>query len=166
MTVVTGIFTEAERADRAVARLERRGIDARRISVVALDATTPRPPRNIGPDRTGGGGAGTAVAPPAAPAPSSRTATVPTIARIGPGLVPTEAYAIDLDGDDASGDAGASGAFIGLAGRAFPAHEMPRVAEALRDGAVLVGVDCPDGDVRAIAEIVFDDEGAARISRT
>lgn len=159
--VITGLYRNAPDAAAAVRRLEARGVDAQRISIVANESfdresfvvdTHTKLPEGAAIGAGAGGAIGALVA---------GLTTVGAIASGGAGVLVAGPLVAALAG---AGAGAAGGSVIGaLVGLAIPEHELKHYEDAIREGSVLVGVECEEGE-RDSVRSVFEETKALKIS--
>lgn len=162
-TVVTGLFESPSQAAAAVHTLEARGIPENEISVMAgekfkKDAFAVDSHSKLPEGVAIGAGAGGAVV-----ALAAGLTAVGAVATGGLGLVAAGPIVAALAG---AGAGAATGGVIGGAiGAAIPEHEVKHYEEAIKQGAVLIGVTHEgDSDRKALIRDTFKRFNADRIS--
>lgn len=161
-TVITGLFTSPVRAREAIVALESRGIPDSQISLVAAENFKPESfgiehHSKVAEGAAMGAGLGGAVG-----ALIAGLTMVGAIGSGGLGLVAAGPIVAALAG---AGAGAATGGAVGTAiGFAFPEDEVKFYENALKQGSVLVGVECDTSERRKLAEDLFKAHGATKIS--
>ncbi|MFI4915750.1 MAG: hypothetical protein ACIAS6_04495 [Phycisphaerales bacterium JB060] len=156
---VTGLFNTPAEAAGAVHTLEARGIPEHEISIMAgenfkKEAFAVDSHSKLPEGVAIGAGAGGAVV--------ALAAGLTTVATGGAGLLVAGPVVAALAG---AGAGAATGGVIGGAiGAAVPEHEIKHYEDAVKQGSVLVGVHCEDGDHKTVAKQTFKDCDAEKIS--
>jgi hypothetical protein len=160
MRLVTGIYTDAEKANRAVEELIEAEFDADEISLVVTDSAGGH--ERLVEHDTGvaeGAVAGAALG-------AALGALGATL--VATGLLAAPGVAVWATGPvlgairGAVGGAGAAGLVGALAGLGFWKEEANLHAEDLREGAVLIGVHA-EGERHEAAREIFQRTGATRV---
>lgn len=159
---VTGLFTRAREAAEAVRALEARAIPERDVSIVAAERLDRE---SFGIELNSKAGEGAAIGAGTGGAIGALVAgftAVGTLSTGGAGLVAAGPIIAAFAGAGAGAAAGgAVGAAVGLA---IPEHEVKFYNDALKRGAVLVGVQCDSDERENGVKEIFTMMDADRIS--
>jgi uncharacterized membrane protein len=156
-----GIFRDREHVERAIERLARDGFERDRMSVIASEEThgkhfsvveRSKAPEGIAAGGIAGGVAGAVLAALAA------AAIIP-----GVGLIAVGPIAAALAGGGVGAAAG--GIIGGLVGWGIPEHEAKLLADEVKKGGILLGVEVEDRQRSKIAAGNFGSAGAVRVTR-
>jgi hypothetical protein len=161
-TVITGLFESPADASAAIHTLEARGINRDCMSLIASEncpkdsfgiTTHSKLPEGVAIGAGTGGAVGALV---------GGLAAAGTLATGGAGIIASGPIVAALAG---AGAGAAGGAVVGGGiGAAIPEHEVKHYQDAIDEGAVLVGVDCQNGDMKDTAKDVFDHFDAKKVS--
>ncbi len=161
-TVITGLFESPADASAALHTLEARGVHRDCLSLVASESvpkesfgitTHSKLPEGVAIGAGTGGAVGALIA---------GFAAVGTLATGGAGIVASGPIVAALAG---AGAGAAGGGIIGGGiGAAIPEHEVKHYEDAIEEGAVLVGVDCQNDEMKKTAKDVFEHFDAKKIS--
>ncbi len=161
--VITGLFNNSEKAAAAIYSLEVRGIDPDNISLIANEGfdknsfavrTHSKLPEGVALGATAGGAITALVA--------GLTAVGTIAATGGLGLLAAGPLVSALAG---AGAGAIGGSIIGGAiGAAIPEHEVKHYEDALKKGAVLVGVTYENSDQKDLVKNTLDHCDADKIS--
>lgn len=160
--IITGLFAEHADAAIAINAIENSGISPDAISLVAGEGfdkdafavqTQTKLPEGVAIGATSGAAIGAIVA---------GLTSVAAIATGGIGLLAAGPVVAALTG----AGAGAIGGSVlgGLVGIGIPEHEIKHYEDAVKEGAVLVGVECDDGDQRDTVRSFLERCHAIKIS--
>jgi hypothetical protein len=160
--VVTGLFDSHADAAMALEALIARGFDKSDISFIASDEfdhetfgveTHSKLSEGVAIGAGTGGAIGALLA---------GLTMVGTAATGGLGLVVAGPLVAALAG---AGAGAAGGSIIGgLIGVAIPEHEVKHYEDALKEGSVLIGVECEDDDSRKAAKDIFKKYNSNKVS--
>lgn len=161
-TIITGLFSDRADAAGAIIALESRGFSSSQLSLIASDGfekedfaidTHSKLPEGVAIGSAGGGAIGALLA---------GLTAVGAIATGGLGLVVAGPLVASLAG---AGVGAATGGILGgIVGMAIPEHEVKHYEDAIERGAVMLGVECENGDQKDIVKDVFDRFEADRVS--
>lgn len=161
-TTITGLFKTPSGAANAVRALEARAIPARDISIVAAESVDRE---SFGIEQSSKAGEGAAVGAGLGGAIGALVAgftAVGTLATGGAGLVAAGPIVAAFTG---AGAGAAAGGAVGTAvGLAIPEHEVKFFDDALKRGAVLVGVQWEADEREKAVKEVFKTMEADKIS--
>ena len=160
--VITGLFASATDASAVINMLEQKGISGNDISLVANESLTKdnfaltdssKMPEGVAIGATTGGLLAAII---------GGLTVVGTVATGGFGLLASG----PIIGALAAGGAGAAaGGLIGGAiGLALPEHEIKYYEDAIEKGAVLVGVNYKNDDVKVLIKEIFETFNAKTVS--
>ncbi|ARD43690.1 hypothetical protein [Colwellia sp. PAMC 21821] len=160
--VITGLFENQQDASAAIHSLEHKGVDANDISLVANESLTKdsfavtdssKLPEGFAIGAASGGALAAIVA---------GLTAVGTVATGGVGLLASGPLVAAL----AAGGAGAAaGGLVGGAiGFTIPEHEIKYYEDAIEKGAVLVGVNYENDDIKDLIKQTFETFDATKVS--
>lgn len=160
--IITAIFESHPNAAGAIETLAARGIPQSRISLVASDdfdrdSFGVETHSKLAEGAAIGAGVGGAIG-----AVVAGLTLVGAVATGGAGLLIAGPLVAALAG----AGAGAAGGSVlgGLVGLAIPEHEVKHYEEAVRNGAVLIGVECINDDERKMTKDIFKQFDAKTVS--
>ncbi|HZW10625.1 MAG TPA: hypothetical protein VFF69_12040 [Phycisphaerales bacterium] len=160
--VITAIFPTAHEAAEAARALTAAGVPVSEISIVGSDnmdreafgvQSHSKLPEGAAMGAGFGGAVGALVA---------GLTSIGVIATGGIGLLAAGPVIAALAG----AGAGAAGGSVlgGLVGWAIPEHEVKHYEDALKEGSVLLGVECPDRQRERVVKEIFDTFETTKVS--